>query len=482
MRRVSNPSAVRRPFGPAWFAATLIWVAGSSAGLAQSQPTETRQRALAAGYKALFLCNGLFVSGRTREQVEGEELKRIYPEYRAIVPGLATTVDVKARRVEVGFAQDMPPRIAVWRPNLGCAQAPSGADIAAADRLPRFDAPTPVAEPDARPWPQGDRDARAAAPSSEVEHLLDQAFDAKSYGVGSDTTGVLVIKDGQILAERYAPGFNLHTQSRTWSAAKSITGALIGVAVNRGLLKVDAPANIPEWRSPGDPRAQITLNDILHMASGLDSTQRGNRTDDIYLGGSAVTEKAVYMPLEARPGTRWKYANDDTLLAVRSLRAAIGDDRRYLAFPFRELFWKIGMAHTTPEVDWAGNYILSSQVYTTARDLARLGLLFEQDGIWNGERILPAGWVKYLTTPAPAQPPGAEAGKSAGYGAQVWLWGPKQGLPEGSYAFEGAQGQFVLVVPSRHLIVVRRGLDGLGPGEAQFDIGKFTADVIAVLH
>ena len=117
------------------------------------------------------------------------------------------------------------------------------------------------------------------------------------------------------------------------------------------------------------------------------------------------------MPLEAKPGTRWKYANDDTLLVARSLHAAIGDEPRYLAFPYRELFWKIGMWHTTPETDWRGDYILSSQVYTTALgDFARLGLLLINDGVGNGERILPEGWMTYVTTPAPAQPPGADIG------------------------------------------------------------------------
>jgi CubicO group peptidase (beta-lactamase class C family) len=461
-------------------AAVALLLVLALAGPAPAQVTETRQRALAAGYKALFLCNGIFVSGRTQAQVEAEELSRIYPEYRAIVPTLETEVDPAARTVKVDFSEGMPSRIAIWRPlHLGCVLLPTGAGR---DALPSASPTEPVmwataANLDKAAWPMGDANAeRKLAPDAEarLKTLLDQAFDAKTYGEGSDTTGVVIIKDGKIIGERYRSGFDLHTATRTWSAAKSITGTLVGIAAKQGLLKVDAPANIPEWKTPGDPRAQITLADLMHMGSGLDSGVHGNRTDDIYLGGSAVTEKAVFMPLEAKPGTRWKYANDDTLLIVRSLRAVINDDKRYLAFPFRELFWKIGMAHTTPETDWQGNYILSSQVYTTARDLARLGLLLENDGVWNGERILPEGWMKYVTTPAPAQPPGADTGKSPGYGAQFWLWGPKQGLPEGTYAAEGSQGQFLMIVPSERLIVVRRGLDGLAPGEAQFAIGRFT--------
>jgi CubicO group peptidase (beta-lactamase class C family) len=446
--------------------------------------TEARQRALAAGSKALFLCNGIFESHRTRAEVEAEELSRIYPEFRAIVPTLQTEVDPAAKVVKVSFAADLPPRIVAWRPLLGCTELPTGATPETIADLPRLDLAPPPGEPDKAAWPMGDAHAEGrlgADASVRLQHVLEAAFDGKSYGAGADTTGVVIVKDGQIVGERYRQGFDLHTESRTWSAAKSITGTLVGIAVKQGLLEVDAPADIPEWRRPGDPRGRITLANLLQMGSGLDSGRHGNRTDDIYLGGSAVTEKAVFMPLEAKPGTRWKYANDDALLAARSLHAAIGDDPRYLAFPYRELFWKIGMRHTTPETDWRGDYILSSQVYTTARDLARLGFLLINDGVWNGERLLPEGWMTYVTTPAPAQPPGADVGKSPGYGAQFWLWGPKQGLPEGCYAAEGSQGQDVMIVPSEHLVIVRRGLDGLAPGEAQFAIGKFSADVIAAL-
>ncbi len=441
-----------------------------------AEDTPAHTRALAAGYKALFLCSGLFDAGRSKADVEAHELARIYPEYRAIVPTLDSLADPKAKTVSVSFAPDMPPRIAAWRPQLGCAQLPIGAKADAIDALPKLKISPPPAT-DAAPWPMGDAKAEARTTmglSTRMGHLTAAAFDAKTYGAGSETTGVVVVWNGKIITEQYAPGFDMHTPSRTWSAAKSITASLVGIAVKKGVVDLDKPANIPEWRSPGDPRADITLAELLHMNSGLDSGVRGNRTDEIYLGGAAVTERATAQPLEAAPGTRWKYANDDPLLAMRGLRASLNDDQVYLAFPFRELFWKIGMRHTTPETDWAGNYVMSSQVYTTARDLARLGLLYLNDGVWNGERILPEGWTKYVTTPAPAQPQSGE-----GYGAGWWLMGPKQGLPEGTYAAQGSQGQYLVIVPSEHLIVVRRGLDGLAPGEAQFDIAKFTADVIA---
>jgi CubicO group peptidase (beta-lactamase class C family) len=451
---------------------------------ARADDTEAHMRAVAAGYKAAFICSGLFDAGRTQASVEQGELARPYPEYRAIIPTLPVTVDAAAKTVSVTFAPDMPPRIAAWRSLLGCTQLPIGAGADAVARLPHLDLAPPPGNADAAAWPTGDANAADARQTArlapKLTPLLDQAFDGKTYGVGNQTTGVVVVRDGKIVAERYAPGFDLHTPTRTWSVAKSITGTLTGIGVKKGLLAVDALANIPEWKHPGDPRAVITLADLLHMGSGLYSGVRGNRTDEIYFGGAAVTEMATAQPLEAEPGKRWKYANDDALLVTRALRAAIGDDRTYLAFPYRELFWKIGMRHTTPETDWAGNYVLSSQVFTTARDLARLGMLYLNDGVWNGERILPQGWAKYVATPAPAQPQGRSDGQ--GYGAMFWLFGPKQRLPEGTYAAEGSQGQVVVIVPSERMVIVRRGFDGLGPGEGQFDSAKFAADVIAAVR
>jgi CubicO group peptidase (beta-lactamase class C family) len=301
--------------------------------------------------------------------------------------------------------------------------------------------------------------------------VVAKAFDG---GFGGKTTAVLVLRDGKILGERYREGWDRHTPQRTWSAAKSLTASVIGRAVQLGKVKVEARANVPEWRAPGDPRAAITLAQLMHMNSGLWTDGPGNRTDEVYLGGGAVTQWATSMPLEAAPDSRFRYANNDTLLAARSVRAALGDGQSALEFPFRELLWKIGMLHTTPETDWKGNFILSSQVWTTSRDLARLALLYQNDGVWNGERLLPAGWSKFVATPAPAQPE-----NGPGYGAFFWLYGAKQGLPDGTYVMNGNRGQYVFVVPSRRVIIVRRGFDG---GSAlRFDEAKFAREVLAAL-
>lgn len=454
-------------WAPAFAGALLSLCAPATA----AEPT-IYQRALAAGYKAAFLCSGIWNAGRTREQIEALELTGIYPDYQPLIAALPTNIPPERNRVEVQFDTSLPPRIARAEWGKGCVTLPIGT------RLPDTEVShgtSPVRPPLSKAaWPLGDGNIRPR-PGTTLAGRVSAAF-GPAYGERARSTGVVIVHEGRVVAERYAEGIDAATSNRTWSAAKSITGTLIGAAVQQGLLRTDAPAPIPEWRiAKDDPRAAITLDQLLRMASGLHSDTAGNRTDALYTGATTVTQEATHWPLEAQPGTRFRYANNDTLLSVRALRAALNDDARYLAFPRTALFEKIGMHHTVAETDWQDNFILSSQVWSTARDLARLGLLWLNDGVWNGERILPEGWVKYMTKPSGPQP-----AEGPGYGATLWLFGPQQGLPAGSYAAQGNRGQYVMVIPARRLVIVRRGEDPAGGGG--FDIAKFTADVIAAIE
>jgi CubicO group peptidase (beta-lactamase class C family) len=452
--------------------ARLLLLLPLLAAPAAAQDQGRYNRALAAGYKASFLCSDIFNAGQSEEQVEKDDLKRTYPELEPLMADMKAVIDRERRMVSVGFDDKLPPRVAAWRPLLGCAQLPIGAAAESAAHLPRLDLEAP--DLDARPWPMGDRNA-AARPRGDaraLERAVGTAFDRRSYGQGSETTAVLIVQDGRIVAERYRDDFTMHMPQRTWSVAKSIAGTLVGVAARQGRIDVDAPAPIPEWQRPGDPRRAITTDHLLRMASGLHSDHAGNRTDALYFGGTAVTEQATGWPLEAAPNTRFRYANNDTLLAVRGLRAVLGE--RYLSFPFTDLFWKIGMTRTVPETDWQGNFILSSQVWTTARDLARLGLLYLNDGVWQGERLLPEGWGGYVARPGPAQPARGE-----GYGATFWTFAADSGLPADAFIGQGNRGQYLVIVPSRKLVIVRRGYDGPGTG---FDLDAFTRDVLAAIR
>jgi CubicO group peptidase (beta-lactamase class C family) len=433
-------------------------------------------RALAAGYKASFLCSDIFNGGMTEAQVEQDDLQRTYEELVPLMQTQKAVIDRRARTVSVLFDEQMPPRVAAWRPYLGCAQLPIGAGPGTAAALPQLTIQPQRANMDALPWPMGDRNA-AARPRGDRQALgraMDAAFDRRTYGQGNETTAVLVVQDGKIVAERYRSDFNMHMSQRTWSVAKSIAGTLIGAAVQQGRIDPAAPAPIPEWNSAGDPRAQITTDHLLRMASGLHSDTAGNRTDALYFGGTSVTEQATSWPLMAPPGTRFRYANNDTLLAVRGLRAALGDGQAALAFPFTHLFWKIGMTRTVPETDWEGNFILSSQVWTTSRDLARMGLLYLNDGVWQGERILPPGWGSYVARHGPAQ-----AASGYGYGATFWTFPKGSGLPADAYVARGNRGQYLAIIPSRRILIVRRGFDGTS---ANFDLDAFAKSVLASLR
>lgn len=459
------------------------------AGAAHAEETAATTAAIAAGYKAAFTCSATFNAGRSYDQIKGDELSRIYPAYRETMAALPDPVIDRAHsRVSVKFSDDLPPRIAAWRPWLGCAQLPVGADASMAEHLPQTNPPGPGDDWSVLAWPTGDRNADGAL-DPKVEAAIAPAFDRKTYGEGTETTAVLVTRMGAdgaaaIVAEHYREGFDATTPQRTWSVAKSIAATVLGAAVQDGVIDVKDPAGLPEWAPAkdgvADPRAKITIENLMHMASGLDSNVAGNRTDEIYFGGAKVADMAGRSSLEAAPGKRWHYANNDVLLAMRALRTRMNDDAAYLEFPFTHVLRPLGMWHTALETDWAGDFVMSSQVWTTARDLGRLGLLYLRDGNDGGDQIVPKGWAAYVATPAPAQPSGAPD-KGPGYGALFWLFGPVQGLPEGTYAMMGNRGQYVVIVPARNVVIVRRGFDEVGGG-ARFDVARFSADVLAAME
>ena len=488
-----------RLIGLALLLSTVPLAAASAQQVASPSPS-TYARAIAAGYKAAMYCSGIFTAGRTPAQIDADELSGIYPEYDAIVPTLRANVLPTGATVAVEYDPAQPPRLAAFQKGTGCLLAPIGAIrvphgtyLAPGVQPPKapteqhwggksgrefppilldYDPPQIAPGPggtDAHRWPLGDAGVRAN-PRRQVGAAIDRAF-AGAYGVGAKTTGVVVLRDGKVVAERYAAGWGPFTANRTWSVGKSIAGTLVGLATQSApdKLAVGRPEVLTQWSDRDDPRRRLRFDNLLRMASGLHSDTAGNRTDAIYFGGTAVDEQAPGWPVEVPPGTRFRYANNDILLAMLAVRQAIGDEA-YRHLPDR-LFQPLGMAHTQPGTDWHGNYIISSQVWSTARDLARLGQFWLQDGVWQGKRLLPEGWMRYMTTPSGPQP-----AAGPGYGATLWLFGPEQGLPAGSYAAQGNRGQYIMVVPSAKLVVVRRGED---PGAARFDIAKFTADILA---
>ena len=430
------------------------------------------------GEQALFTCNGLFTSNRTLEQIFAQELKYLEQPIGTAAGG-DYEVDRAHRMVAVGKAGVAPVMRAVFREGIGCViMAPdqTAADIAG---LPSLDLPPPPGEAATIPWPDGDRVADAPLPAN---------IDAKGLQAASDwaftrpsaeqvTLSLIVVHKGRIVHERYAPGFTMATRTRTWSTAKSIASTLIGILVDRGKLQLDGPLGF-EWL-PGargtvaDPRNAITLRHVLNMSSGLETVDNGGLeyatgSGLAYWAGASSIEGARNRGLIRQPGTSWDYENYDTLLAVYAMKQAIGDPVAYLRFPRQVLLDRIGMRNTLLSTDRFGDFILSSQVYTNARDLARLGMLYAQRGVWNGERIISEKWIAFSRTPAPAT---AQRGNQ--YGGHWWLVpDDRTDVPKDAFSTVGNRGQYTVVVPSHDLVIVRRGLDYGRQGFNQWDLTR----------
>ncbi|TWJ10356.1 serine hydrolase domain-containing protein [Altererythrobacter ishigakiensis] len=465
---------IRTSFGALALLAAIPFVAPANAQSAQEQLDARYDRALAAGYKALFLCSAIAnaeANGATRtpESVHEWELTGIQSPLNEIVKELpyeilraqeAGTID----QVRVSWADDMPPRLARYQPKFGCDLLPIGS--------PLLDPREPLEVIVARDTREITTD-EAALDEAVSRRLSSMAF-AGGYGEGSRTTSILVAKGDQIVLEDYVEGFDPSTPQRTWSVAKSIAATLVGWAVQAGEVTVDQPVALGYWRTQDDPRRSITVDHMLRMASGRYSDTPGNRTDPLYWGGATVDESATAWPIIFQPGSVYRYANNDTLMAVKAIQS-------YLSY-YRpmDFFEKLGMNHTVAETDHRGGYILSSQAWTTARDLAKLGQLYLNDGVSpDGERLLPEEWRNYVSDPSGPQPEGTDWG----YGAGWWTFrrpegNAFEGIPDDAFAARGNRGQYLVVVPSRNVVIVRRGEDMVG---TRFDIAAFTRDVLAAL-
>lgn len=449
------------------FAAASFFAAASAANAqtAQEQLDARHDRALAAGYKALMLCSAIFNAReagaeRSVASVLDWELNGIYPSLEPLLADLPH--ELRENRVTVEWAQDMPPRLALYRRNEGCRLAPIGLID---PELPRSRFRTgAVAGRPSDPWTLYYPPYVASQARPE---LVQPAFD-ETYGAGSRTSAALVVHKGKLVAERYAPGFDENTPQRTWSVAKSIAATIVGFAVHRGQVEVGQSAGL--GASEDDPRKAITIDHLLRMASGRYSDTPGNRTDPLYFGGSGVAEAALNWPLIHQPGTTFRYANNDTLAASAAVEATEPGERFFSGIT---LISTVGMYDTTLETDWTGSHILSSQVWSTARDLARFGLLYLKDGMVGRTRLLPEGWVKYISSPSGPQPEG-----EFGYGAGFWLMNKSPGIPADTFAAFGNRGQYVVIIPGCDAVIVRRGEDPTG---ARFDIAGFTRDVLAKL-
>lgn len=324
----------------------------------------------------------------------------------------------------------------------------------------------------------GDVPAEGPLPAEINASKLKQAVNAAFEPAEAMTAAFVVTWRGWLAAERYGEGLTARTPLEGWSMGKSLTATLLGILIKQGVYQLSRPAPIPEWQTPGDPRAKIRISDILHMSSGLrikapqdpDYHPSGPYPDHLYLYTGSVDSfhYAATRPLQWPPNTVGRYHNTDPVLINYLIR--LGVEKRgeeYLSFPHRALFDKLGIRTMVIETDPFGNFLGQGYELASGRDWARLGNLYLQDGVWNDERILPEGYAKFVSTLAPAW----EADKRPIYGGFFWINGDGRfPVPRDAYYMAGAGGQTTLIIPSHDLVVVRLGhFKGAASGAASFE-------------
>lgn len=419
--------------------------------------------AVFTGGSAKLVCSAVFAAGRDEALVRRQELERLSSPGRYL--DLASVEIDHAGRAVRATLFGLWPRTAIERPGIGCT-ADEGISLDALRAQGSGLEPHPPRHPESL-WPEGEATLVNSLPAEVDERrligALDRAFSEPDPLRPRMTRGVVIVHRGRIIAERYSEGFGPQTGHLSNSVAKTFTGALVGILVGQGKLDPAAPAPIAEWHNPGDPRAQITLEDLLRMRSGLEFEESYTKVKSditlMFVSGD-LAGYAAAKPLVAAPGEVWHYSTGTANILGRIVSETAGQtfDER-VSFPRRALFDPLGMQTAVFEVDGRGNFVGGSLVFASARDYARFGLLYLRDGVWNGVRILPEGWVQRTLTPTPEAPP------EYAYGYQIWLnsgtdpairrW-PR--LPADVFAMLGHQQQNVVMVPSHDLVVVRVGL------------------------
>lgn len=432
------------------FALLLVAVSAGLVWLYTMPPDLLR---VGSGYAAKIVCSNVFLAGRDESQVLADDVQAPgHPLLRL----MRVSVDRPAQRVSAALLGHIAPSVAVYRPGLGCAVVPEGASAADLGAV----AMTPVAP--GRPteaWPQGE----AVKAEAAVTALL-----ARDDLVGPGFRAVVVVKDGAIVGERYGPGFGPTTPLLGWSMTKTVNAALIGRLIEQGRMHLDDRNLMPQWA--GDARGRITLAQLLAMESGLAFNEDYGSVADVtrmlYLEPD-MAAFAASLPLEGSPGQSFNYSSGTAVLLSRIWMDRLGDRARALAFLQAALFRPLGMGSAVMEADASGTFAGSSYLYATARDWARFGLFLAQDGVWNGERLLPEGFVAAMSQPTTA---------SGGRYSRMQTWLPRPSdraeLPADTFNLQGHDGQSITVVASSGLVIVRLGLSPWRTGYSSAALSK----------
>ena len=419
-------------------------------------------------FAAKGMCSSVFLADKSPERVAAEDLS-FFPISLA-----KCKIDYEEKSVTakvLGLAK----RKVVFREGLGSVivlEQPEE-DLMADS----FDIPDPGYCQDTIPWPLGDMLPEALPEGVDYQKLgsiLDEAIDKPGEEPFKKTLGVAVVYNNELVGENYLEGYDAWTKFHGWSMTKSVTGALTGALVQEGKMDVRAETGIPEWA--GDARKNITVENILHMSSGLewvenyftisDATVMLMQSDDMFasIAGCELTNE---------PGSFWNYSSGDANLLSGLIRNAIGNQEEYHGYAYTRLFHRIGMLNTMVETDASGLFVASSYSYGSTRDWARFGMLFLNNGIFEGDTVLTQEWVEYMRSPAPAS--------DGQYAGTFWL---KESdvenalvdVPEDIFFADGFLGQRIYIIPSKKLVVVR-----MGYSLSNFSVNDFLRDIIATL-
>ncbi len=412
----------------------------------------------ASGY-AKIMCTAVFVSGLD-PAFAAENVGYFTAPYESRKQLGTPKIDRQKQTVEVTMPNGTV-RVAKRVASQGCVTLPIG-------KTDVFFTPSTVTpkvpDPQTTPWPMGDAPQSGPPPTgvdaAQVQAAVEAAFDPAAM------TGAFVVTyKGRIIAERYGDNITPTTPLESWSMGKSLSGTLMGILIKQGVYTLDQPAPIPEWQTPGDPRQKIRIRDILNMSSGLriispndpDYDEKGPYPDHLYYYTGSIDsfKYAAARPQQWLPATVGRYRNTDPVLTNYMTRLAVEKrGENYHAFPQRALFDKLGIRTVVMDTDPYGNFLTHGYESASGRDWARIANLYLQDGVWNGERILPEGYAKFVGTLAPAW----VADSRPQYGGLFWVNGDGAWpAPKDMYFMSGVGGQQVLIIPSHQLAVVRLG-------------------------
>ena len=412
-----------------------------------------------SGY-AKIMCSAVFITG-LEPAFAAENVGYFTSPYEARAKVGEPIVDRENKAVHITLPSGVV-RTAKYLGDQGCVALPIGQQsVSFTPERIRSELP----DSSVQPWPMGDKMSNRPLPSEIDAGKLQKAINAAFEPAEAMTAAFVVTYKGQLIGERYGEGITKDTRLESWSMGKSLTATLMGVLIQQGVYTLEQPAPIPEWQAPGDPRGKIRISDLLQMSSGLriiaphdpDYDPRGPYPDHLFLytGGVDSFKYAATRPLQWPSGTVGRYHNTDPVLVNYLIRLGVekrGDD--YLSFPQRELFDKIGVRTMVLETDPFGNFLLQGYELASARDWARLGNLYLQDGMWNGERVLPEGYAEFVSTAGPAW----EADDNPIYGGFFWInSNDHYPAPRSAFSMEGAGGQATIIIPTHDLVIVRLG-------------------------